>query len=339
MKTLIFSCLHVPVHKTYGSEALLPTIDWLTDQVRVLGVDNIVFLGDSIDNSSKTWVPVNLILKRCIDKFRGLARTGVNVFWLIGNHDIYSNDMHAIQIFDPGHCFQIISKPCSIDVGEYCFAFLPFLRSMDKGISTPELGLSKLCAGKPTALFAHIPIEGMPIGGTKDRGISAADLSMFDIVFDGHYHEATQFIQDLNGITTPFVVPGSVLAQTFRDTGWFHGAVLWDGIRVSWLSNPHTHYFLKTTAADLEARQDLAAIRSRLHVRLTDVEIGSKALSDGTLASVESRPDRSASESSSKAPFRLDSSVEEDLRRWCEENGTSGADAVVSRGKQYMEAA
>lgn len=350
MRTLIFSCLHIPHKQRPGSPALKGTIDWLLWLVKSQSVTHVVFLGDAVHNVSRTDLPVNLWLRYAVDGFKALE---VPVFWLVGNHDIYSETMNAMQVFEETDLFKIVQSPSAWNLDGCNLVFLPWMSFMDKTdwwrrFSAGDLAVSS----QPNYLFCHAPIErfqAMVDPGNRKTSAPEDDLvAHFHAAFAGHYHGAGQDTVEVLGSPVPVVRPGCVLAQDFTDARlpvWFHGAVIWDfdaaspeTFGVHWLANPCSHYFFKGTEAEYEELSQnvrIAPLLPRTHLWLTE-----EPTRKHEAVSVIVRPEKKAVEASSTTPYKLDSTPEQDLQLWLEEQDmdSSSSAMLVEKARKYFGA-
>ena len=232
MRVMIFGCPHLQSGVTLGSAALPQTVAWLLETARNNSVTHIVCLGDTVDSVSKTDLIVNMQIKWTLDQFKTLAAQGVYTCWMIGNHDVYSDIYSGLDIFDQAANFNLVKNPTLLGGDDAELVLWPFQQWMDDPLQWRERtgGMYLQRTGeKPRILFTHCPIEGMPMGGTKDKGVDLKELALnFDMLFAGHYHQSNQFMAEAMSAETPVAVPGSVMGHDFKDLGWFHGALIWD---------------------------------------------------------------------------------------------------------------
>lgn len=343
MRILAFGCPHVQSRTTLGSSAFQPTVGWLVDTARQQQATHVVCLGDTVDSVSETDLMTNLTVKWVLDSFRTLAHSGVPVIWMLGNHDVYSEQYSALDIFDDSHNFMVLRQPKVVESEGVELVFWPFQQWMDRPVEWAQHTdmVIHRTSDRPRLLFTHVPIESIPIGGTKDQGADIKELGLeYDMVVAGHYHQANQFMVDSFSAQTPVVIPGCVVAHKFKDTGWFHGAVLYDTVtaQLSWLQNPHSHCFFTGTSQELsQALSDasIARMRDRMHVRLTD-EVDAAPYVEYGLPTVQIRPKQKQIQSSAKQSFQLEGEPADDLQRWLQESGVQDVDRLVVLGKEYL---
>lgn len=347
MRALIFGCPHVQPSATLGSAAFQQTVEWLRDQALQLQATHVICLGDTVESVAKTDLPANIKVKWFLDTFKAVAQTGCQVYWMIGNHDVYSEMYSALDIFEDGQNFRVVRQPLVVP-GEIDITLWPFQQWMDDPMKWPEHTDELFRArinNNPRALFAHVPIEGMPMGGTKDKGADLVDIGLqYDMIFAGHYHIANQFMAKAMSAETQVVVPGCAIGHDFKDLGWFHGAVLWDytpgsqGGSVAWLPNPYSSYFYHGTSADLnEQLQDvnISALRDRLHVRFTD-KVDSAPYRQWGIPTVQVRPKHEQVKTSSHESFALEGDPIADLQRWLTSAGHEQTGDLLSLAREYL---
>lgn len=346
MRTLIFSCLHIPHKQRPGSPAMKDTINWLVGTVRSQSITHVVFLGDAVHNVSRTDLPTNLWLRYAVDSFKKLQ---VPVFWMVGNHDLYSETMNAMQVFEETELFRIIQQPSAWSLDGCNLVFLPWTSLMDEKDWWRRFSVGSLAvSSQPNYLFCHAPIDkfqAMVDPGNRATSAPETELAAkFDAVFAGHYHGAGQDVVEVFDSPIPIIRPGCVLGQDFTDAripAWFHGAVIWDcstqnQLGVQWVANPHSHYFFKGTEAEyvaLSQNERIAPLLPRTHFWSTE-----ELTRSHQAISVVVKPEKQATEASSNTPYKLDSSPEEDLQLWLGEQGMvdpAGAE-LLKRAKRYL---
>jgi hypothetical protein len=343
MRTVIFGCPHIQSATTFGSGAIQPSIQWLVEYCKSVQATHVICLGDTVESVNKQDLLANLMVKWVLDQFKALPS---QVYWMVGNHDVYSEMYNALDIFEGGDAFRVIREPTILD-GEAELVLWPFQQWMDDPLQwRDKLDASYLMdrCGKPRVLFTHVPIEGMPMGGTKDKGADLKELALHhDLIFAGHYHIANQFMAEALSAETQVIVPGCLVGHDFKDLGWFHGCVVWDympsgGDRLHWVPNPHAHYFFKGTSAQLNAeiqRPEIAALRDRMHVRFTD-QADSKPYREWGIPTVQVRPKHEQVQTSSHQSFALEGNPIEDVQQWLVAQGHSQTEELLVKAREYL---
>jgi len=352
MRTVIFGCPHIQATTTLGSEALKATVEWLVSYCRQAQVTHVVCLGDTVESVTKTDLLANLKVKWVLDTFKALAASGTQVYWLIGNHDVYSEQYSALDIFEDATNFRVLRGPTNIEGLNVSMTLWPFQQWMDDPLAWPkhkdEL-ISPRRDGRPRALFTHCPIENMPMGGTKDQGADLIEISLqYDLIFAGHYHIANQFLAEAMSAQTPVVVPGCLIGHDFKDLGWFHGIVVWDlmpdsqeyptGL-VHWVPNPHAHYFFVGPSAEYQAacqqQPEITQLRDRTHVRFTD-KVDAAPFRQWGLPTVQIRPKHTQVQTSSHKSFKLEGDPVEDLQKWLSASGKNPTQELLATAREYL---
>ena len=348
MRAVIFGCPHVQPSTTLGSAALQPTVQWVVEYAKSIQATHVICLGDTVESVSKQDLLANLQVKWILDQFKALPS---HVYWMVGNHDAYSERYNALDIFEDGDTFKVIRQPTVLP-GEVELTLWPFQQWMDDPLEWrqhyDELMVGRSGQIAPRVLCTHVPIEGMPMGGTKDKGAELKEIALnFDMVFAGHYHIANQFMAEALSAETQVIVPGCLVGHDFKDLGWFHGVVVCDyspepgyaGLPlVHWVPNPHAQYFFKGTSAEYNAAvQDpaIAALRDRTHVRFTD-QVDAAAWRAWGLPTVQVRPKHEQVQTSSHQSFKLEGNPIEDLQQWLVARGHSQTQELLAKAREYL---
>lgn len=332
MNVMTAGCLHTQTKKTLGGDAFEATVRWVHDTVLARNVNVLVWLGDTIESVQGQDLLANLRAKWAIDTLKSLAvKHGVHVYMLIGNHDVYSDLYSALDIFDPppSSAFYFVKKPMAVDYGSFRIALLPFEPWMDNPMNWGQHKFQDWVQtdDKPTALYTHVPIEGMMLGGSKDKGLDLVDVTMlFNIVFAGHYHIANNAEYDIGPVMTPIHVPGCVMAHNFKDLGRFHGACLWQTDpaptgSVTYLQNPYSHTFFSGTKDQLDIEiARCPFIGEQLHVNLTE-DVDPAPYQQAGIKTVRVRPKKESVVVAKKAVFDLGGDPVADVERLLSERG------------------
>lgn len=335
MRILTAGCLHVQTKQTLGDsgEVFQQTMQWLYQTVLERQVNIVVWLGDTVESVAGQDLLGNLRAKWAIDVLKSLSvQHGVHVYVLMGNHDVYSDLYSALDIFDPAPGFQFIKSPTAIDYGSFRIAMLPFQTWMDDPLNWAQHKFQEWTqtGDKPTAIYTHVPIEGMMLGGSKDKGVDLVEMAMlFNIIFAGHYHIANTADYDIGPIMTPVHVPGCVMAHTFNDVGLFHGACVWDTEpapigTVTYVRNPHSHYFFSGTQEQLAALVQKYGTGFPMHVNITeDIEdsVREQYQDQYGFKTVRVRPKKEIVQVAKKAVFDLGGDPVADVNRLLSERG------------------
>lgn len=185
---VLFTDLHLQPRNRYGGMKFwidlgLSTID-LAHQIAV-GHDNapIVFLGDLFHYKDRhpAWL-INATRERVKDS----AERGINWNFLLGNHDIGSQNASIIDVFGDIPNVTVVSGPNIIEIGNTPCAFIPYMLSTAETAEWAE----KFC-GDATIAFLHHGLEGAVtgLGYTFPEGLSEKAIKEYEWVFCGHWHK------------------------------------------------------------------------------------------------------------------------------------------------------
>jgi len=350
MKEVIFSDLHIPPTVS-KDDTIMESAQWVYQMVVDSGAEVVVYLGDLYHNPSKSLLPANLKARYVLDLFKTLAGFGVTVLWLCGNHDLFSDEYNALQLFDaPVPNFHIVNQNSDFLINGVTHVCLPYTIEYDKkrdALDTMYLTEMRTKAPGLAAVFAHLPIEGIALGGSRDHGVAPGDLAIFDVIFEGHYHQPTTFEYEGLGLRSPFWLAGTLCPQDFKDKGFWHGALMWDTDtnEVTPVPNPHRHVYLIGSREEVSAEANAPGIGwteelvKRSHIRFTE-EVGEAEVNEwhDRYANVEVRPRKEARQASDRAPFALEGDPRQDLVRWIDEAGMGAEkEMLLARGGPLLE--
>jgi hypothetical protein len=159
---------------------------------------------------------------RVFDKMREL---GITFHTLLGNHDIFFKNTHAVSssmllLQESYDNIIVYSEPTTIEIAGTEIAIIPWLTKENEETTTAfmQTGTSAKIA------FGHFELSGfeMDRGNRMSHGISSSKLSKFHTVYSGHYHHKND-----NGhvfyLGTPYQI-------TWIDHGSQKGFHVWDSV-------------------------------------------------------------------------------------------------------------
>lgn len=181
MKIALFSDLHVFAHlsKTQFEDIAINFLVHLLKHCTKNKIKKVYFLGDWFHIKNKLYVPPFV---KSVDVLRSFRSAGIELTFLIGNHDapqMNSTD-HSIM-----YAFQEFGKVIPLydweDVEDIRFHFLSY---------THELPEFEMGPGK-NILLGHLDIQDfvMESGMTCLEGFSKDSFKDFDYVVSGHFHK------------------------------------------------------------------------------------------------------------------------------------------------------
>jgi len=186
----------------------LAYLDWFCEQTVANGCDTIIFCGDWFDNRSRLRVDTNWYASEGISK---LVATGLPIYWVIGNHDLYfktSRDIHSLPfLYENYASIKIIDKIELIDDVLFC----PWLIGTESAL--PQTFKSKYVFGHfEFPLFLMNESVECPDHG----GIHMDFFHLCEYVFSGHFHKR-QIKINAHGIPVAYL--GNAFSHDFNDAG------------------------------------------------------------------------------------------------------------------------
>ena len=221
MKLLIFSDLHCHPHKK-SSERLqncIDVLDWVFRTSIENKINNIVFLGDLFHDRQKIDVLTYQKTYEVLEKY--LFENKINLYLLLGNHDLWHNQKWDISSINPLRKLpgvKVINEP-SVEVLEddYLFGFLPYTHNPIEDLKKVESQWSKLSKkNTPKILGGHIAVDGAvwnvkynttaEVAIEHDGDMIKVGPSIFknwDKVFLGHYHSEQKLNDKVEYVGSP----------------------------------------------------------------------------------------------------------------------------------------
>jgi len=214
-KALICSDLHIHAHKDRIDRLhnCVEVLNWIFEQAEEQGCDNIFFLGDLFHERDKIDVRNYLHTFECFMKHLLEDGKDVNVYLLVGNHDMYHRarwDVNSIRPFSAIPNLHVIQSPLSINIGGTKINWLPHTENPLGHLKDfQEEGVGDI-------LLAHLAVHGALTNlfyGTKsdviveyDNEMTPVDVSVFDpwdMTILGHYHGAQQLSDKVEYVGSP----------------------------------------------------------------------------------------------------------------------------------------
>lgn len=166
-------------YRKFYEEFFFPTL-------REMGIRDIVELGDIFDR--RKYVNFDT-LSRCRDYFFDpIARDGLSLHCIVGNHDIYfknTNRVNAPELLLGEFDMHVYSEPTEVDFFDTTILMMPWINSQNHDIAMYAIDQSKsdICLG-------HLEFQGFEMyrGAVIDHGLSHKSFQKFDMVCSGHFH-------------------------------------------------------------------------------------------------------------------------------------------------------
>ncbi len=167
------------LHKRFLDETFFPYID--TNEIRT-----VVHLGDLLD---KRKVTNNLTMYRLREDFLDpLQRRAVQLHMILGNHDLYYRNTHAVSSVKEilrEYPFEVYERPTERFFGDTGILFVPWICDENR-----EETMTALSTSKCPIVLGHLEIRGFEMyrGMLENHGMDANVFDRFDTVCSGHFH-------------------------------------------------------------------------------------------------------------------------------------------------------
>lgn len=181
----------------------IDSLKWIFETAKQRNIKNVILAGDLFQDREKIDIiayhlTFDIIYKYCSE--------GINLWILLGNHDLWFYekwDIHSIRPFAAIENLHVIDKPCTLEIEDTKFDFLPFTHNPIQYINDLNSEI----------LIGHLAIDGAKLTGNNYADVIIehesemtrvrSDLfAKWKKVFLGHYHEA-QKIGNIEYIGSP----------------------------------------------------------------------------------------------------------------------------------------
>jgi DNA repair exonuclease SbcCD nuclease subunit len=211
-RVLIFSDIHIFPHKRKNErlEDCLKVLKWVFDTAKKEGIQNILFGGDFFHDRQKIEI---YTYQKTFEVLRDeLKDSELNLFLLIGNHDIWFNDntdISSVLPFSAISGVRVIKKPERLFIEGHYWDFIPFTHN-------PIDSLEKLSKEKGEREYAigHLAIDGAILHNNQYSDVciehdgemvtvSASIFKEYKYTFLGHYHAEQKVNKSVEYIGSP----------------------------------------------------------------------------------------------------------------------------------------
>lgn len=214
-KVLIFSDLHIFPHKRKNErlEDCLEVLRWVFKTAKKENIKTILFGGDFFHDRQKieiyTYQKTFEILR---DELNG---SGIELFLLLGNHDIWFNDNTDFSSVMPLSALPgivVVKKPTRIKIENHSWDFIPFTHNPIESIK--ELKELKELDGEEEYSLGHLALDGAILHNNQHSDVSvehdgemvtvsASIFSHYRHTFLGHYHAEQKVNKKVEYIGSP----------------------------------------------------------------------------------------------------------------------------------------
>jgi DNA repair exonuclease SbcCD nuclease subunit len=196
-------------YEKFYKDTFFPTLD-------EHGITTVLILGDTFDRRKY----VNFYsLKRTKEMFFDeLAKRGIKVHMLAGNHDTYfknTNDVNSVDLLLREYDnVQVIDKPTTINLNDTSICMIPWIcpENYQECLKEIEDTTADVCMG-------HFEIAGFAMhrGMPSLEGLNRDIFKRFSRVFSGHYHHRS-FSDNIGYLGNPY----ELTWQDYNDPRGFH---------------------------------------------------------------------------------------------------------------------
>ena len=234
MRILIFSDLHIHPHKrsTERLEDCLKVLDWVFETAVENKIKNIIFLGDLFHDRQKIDV---FTYQKTFEVFeKHLAENNLNVYLLLGNHDLWHYEKLDISSVNPLKNLKgvkVINSPSVEKIQDkeehFYFGFLPYTHNPIDDIKKIEQEWESKVKKQYKILGGHISVDGA-VWNVKYNTMSEVTIEHdgdmvrvgpeifrnWDKVFLGHYHAEQKLNEIVEYIGSPLQLS---FGEAFQD--------------------------------------------------------------------------------------------------------------------------
>ena len=206
MKYLLFSDLHFGISgaSNVWLDASIVLAHEIIDRCKEENIDNILFLGDFFNDRR---AQNSKVLWKAIEFANVFEENKINLFLIIGNHDLYLKNAiepHSLRIFDRYEYIHVIDKLTKLN---------EFVTLVPWGIDWKQ--------SETAYIFGHLEINGFEVSASDNMfENNVSDFSRYTKVFSGHFH-TRKTIRNIEYI-------GSVMPFTFHDVDSIRGYTILD---------------------------------------------------------------------------------------------------------------
>lgn len=207
---LLFSDIHIHSHtgKSERLEDCLNTLQWVFDTAHKNDVQNIIFGGDLFQDRKYAEI---YAYHKTFNLIRDNLK-GINLFLLLGNHDLWFLDNTSISSVTPFSSLpntKVISYPERLQIAGCTWDFLPF--SVDP---IDNIEYLKRLPGESQYAIGHLAINEAVLHGNQISDVAVEhegemvriSVSLFEHyihTFLGHYHKAQMVNSKVEYIGSP----------------------------------------------------------------------------------------------------------------------------------------
>lgn len=219
-------------------------------------IKTVVHLGDSFDSRkaidywSLRWAKENIY-----DKY---VELGVEVYKIIGNHDIYYKNTNSLNspdyLLNSYSNIHSISSPQELKIGNLSILMIPWINSENQ-----DETYSLIAKSSSSVAMGHLELSGFKVNSklVSDHGSNPDIFNKFNKVFSGHYHTRSN-----NGKIYYLGNPYEMFWTDYNDT---RGFTIFDTetLKHEHVNNPHRLFELIEYVED-KAEYDFSQYENKI---------------------------------------------------------------------------
>lgn len=257
MRLLIFSdnhfCSNSSIVRSKGNkysvrlENQIQSLNWVNQLAIDKQCDKMICLGDFFDSAS--------LNSEEISALKEIEWNNIPKYFLVGNHEMGSNDLSLNSTNALHEIGQVIDKVSADDSFGYRLIYLPYIleenrKDLDYYIHELYNGMFETQEVKHTIILSHNDLKGLTFGKYQSKqGFDIKDIENYcDLFINGHLHNQTQISKKILNL-------GNLTGQNFSEDGfkYSHCAAILDTdtLQMELINNPYAFYFYKIEAKDL----------------------------------------------------------------------------------------
>lgn len=169
------------------NEILVKYIDWYISLLKKQKIKTVIFLGDWFDSRTILSVKtINIVLRIC-KKFED---DKINMYLIVGNHDIYYKDdleINSLNIFNEFKNITVLKEPTEL-----------YNEKTDKSMFLFPWNTFSTEYGKCDLMLGHFNFQGAKMVGTVNKSGETIEtlLKVSPQIFSGHFHLRNTYTRD-----------------------------------------------------------------------------------------------------------------------------------------------
>lgn len=261
-------------------ENQINSLNWVNETAIENNCDEMVCLGDFMDKPDLSSEELTALKEI---KWNNLPKK-----FLVGNHEMGSNDLSFNSVNALSQIGEVIDKPCMDSGFGYEIIFLPYILEANRKPLSEYInevsenywaGMFTTQEVKQTIILSHNDISGIQYGGYMSKaGFSVEEINNNCSLFiNGHLHNQTQINEKILNL-------GNLTGQNFSEDGfkYSHCVAILDTqtLNVELINNPHAFNFYKIEANNYEdLKAQVTRLKSERDYSIATIKIPEKDLS------------------------------------------------------------